>query len=133
MSATRWLIALVISAFGLISYCSTTSQNPITGAKQHISMTPQQEIALGRQLAPQMASQMGGALRGPMAERVRQIGERIVQNSTASRAPYKYDFYLLADPRTVNAFALPGGQVFITEALLRLLKTEDQVACVLGH
>jgi predicted Zn-dependent protease len=133
MYAARWLIALVISAFGLISYCSTTSQNPITGAKQHISMTAEQEVALGRQLAPQMAAQMGGALRGAMAERVRQIGQRIVQRSMASNAPYKYDFYLLADPRTVNAFALPGGQVFITDALLRLLKTEDEVASVLGH
>ena len=133
MSAARWLIALVISAFGLISYCSTTSQNPITGAKQHISMTPEQEVALGRQLAPQMAAQMGGVSRSPMADRVRQIGERVVQGSTAGRTPYKYNFYLLADRRTVNAFALPGGQVFITEALLSLLKTEDQVACVLGH
>jgi predicted Zn-dependent protease len=133
MSAARWLIALVISAFGLISYCSTTSQNPITGAKQHIGMTPEQEVALGRQLAPQMAAQMGGVSRSPMADRVRQIGERVVQRSTAARTSYKYNFYLLADRRTVNAFALPGGQVFITEALLSLLKTEDEVACVLGH
>jgi predicted Zn-dependent protease len=133
MSVARWFIALAISAFGLISYCSTTSQNPITGAKQHIGMTPEQEVALGRQLAPQMAAQMGGVSRSPMADRVRQIGERVVQRSTAARTSYKYNFYLLADRRTVNAFALPGGQVFITEALLSLLKTEDEVACVLGH
>src|SRR4051812_40053848 len=118
MYAARWLIAVVISAFGLISYCSTTSENPITGAKQHVTMTADQEIALGRQLAPQMAAQMGGALRSPMADRVREIGQRIVQRSTAAKTPYKYDFYLLADRRTVNAFALPGGQVFITAALL---------------
>jgi predicted Zn-dependent protease len=80
-----------------------------------------------------MAAQMGGVSRGPMADRVRQIGERVVQGSKASSTPYKYDFYLLADRRTVNAFALPGGQVFITEALLRLLNSEDEVASVLGH
>jgi beta-barrel assembly-enhancing protease len=133
MSSARWLIALVVAAFGFISYCSTTSENPITGEKQHIRMTAEQEVALGRQVAPQMAAQMGGLSRSPMVERVKQIGQRIVQRSSASKTPYKYDFYLLADRRTVNAFALPGGQIFITEALLGLLNSEDEVAAVLGH
>jgi predicted Zn-dependent protease len=133
MYAARWLIAIVIAAFGFISYCSTTNENPVTGAKQHIRITPEQEISLGRQLAPQMASQMGGLSRSPMGERVRRIGERIIERSSGSQSPYKYDFYLLADQRTVNAFALPGGQIFITQALLSLLRTEDQVASVLGH
>lgn len=47
--------------------------------------------------------------------------------------PYKFDFHLLADDRTVNAFALPGGQVFITYALFSQLQTEGQVAGVIGH
>jgi beta-barrel assembly-enhancing protease len=134
MSGARWLIALVVAAFGFISYCSTTSENPITGEKQHVRMTAEQEVALGRQLAPQMAAQMGGVSRSPAAtERVRRIGQRIVERSSASKTPYKYDFYLLADRRTVNAFALPGGQVFITEALLGLLNSEDEIGAVLGH
>ena len=133
MHSARWLIAVIIAAFGFISYCTTTSENPITGEKQHVRLTPEEEIKLGRQLAPEMAAQMGGVSRSPAAEHVRRIGERVVGRSSASRTPYKYSFYLLADPRTVNAFALPGGQVFITEALLGLLKTEDEVAAVLGH
>jgi predicted Zn-dependent protease len=133
MSGARWLIALVVAAFGFVSYCSTTTENPITGEKQHIRMTPEQEVALGRQLAPQMAAQMGGVSRGASIERVRQIGQRVVQRSSASKTPYKYDFYVLADRRTVNAFALPGGQIFITEALLGLLNNEDEVGAVLGH
>ncbi|HSA88366.1 MAG TPA: M48 family metallopeptidase, partial [Burkholderiales bacterium] len=47
--------------------------------------------------------------------------------------PYKFSFHVLADARTVNAFALPGGPIFITEGLLRQLKTEAEVAAVLGH
>jgi beta-barrel assembly-enhancing protease len=133
MHMARWLIALVVAAFGLISYCSTTSENPITGEKQHIKMTAEQEVALGRQIAPQMAAQLGGVLKGPSAERVRRIGERIVAQSSASGTPYKYNFYVLADRTTVNAFALPGGQIFITDALLGLLNTEDELAAVLGH
>jgi predicted Zn-dependent protease len=122
-----------MAAFGVISYFSTTSENPVTGEKQHIRLSPQEEVALGRQLAPQMAAQFGGATKGPGADRVRQVGERIVARSSAANTPYKYSFYLLADAKTVNAFALPGGQIFITQALLGLLKSEDELAAVLGH
>src|SRR6185503_561922 len=51
----------------------------------------------------------------------------------AAKSPYKFGFHVLADPRTINAFALPGGPVFITEGLLRQLKTEAELAGVLGH
>src|ERR687894_197355 len=118
MFAARWIIAMIVAAFGFISYCSTTSENPVTGEKQRVRLTPEQEIALGRQLAPQMAAQLGGLSQSQRREDVRRVGERIVAQSVAARSGYKYSFYLLADRRTVNAFALPGGQIFITEALL---------------
>jgi predicted Zn-dependent protease len=129
----RFVIAVVLALFGLITYYTTTSVNPITGEKQHIRLTPEQEIALGRQLAPQMAAQLGGLSQSAARENVRRIGAQIVAQSAAARSSYKYSFYLLADQRTVNAFALPGGQVFITEALMRLLERDDELAGVLGH
>jgi beta-barrel assembly-enhancing protease len=133
MAAARWLIALVIAAFGTLSYCTNTSDNPITGEKQRVALSAEEEVALGRQLAPQMAAQFGGASASAARERVRQIGARVVSRSSAANTPYQYAFHLLADRKTVNAFALPGGQIFITEALLAMLKTEDEVAAVLGH
>ena len=133
MAAARWVIALIVAAFGLISYFSTSSENPVTGEKQRVRMTAEEEINVGRQLAPQMAAQFGGVSANPARERVKQVGERIVARSSASKTPYKYSFYLLADRKTVNAFALPGGQIFITEALLGLLNSEDELAAVLGH
>jgi predicted Zn-dependent protease len=129
----RFVIAIIIALAGIFSYYTTTSENPITGEKQHIRLTPEQEIALGRQLAPQMAAQLGGLSQSDKRELVRRVGEKIVAQSSASRSPYKYSFYLLADRKTVNAFALPGGQIFITEALLGLLEREDELAGVLGH
>jgi predicted Zn-dependent protease len=51
----------------------------------------------------------------------------------AQQTPYKYEFHLLNDPNTINAFALPGGQIFITYALFSKLENEDQLAGVLGH
>jgi predicted Zn-dependent protease len=128
------IIALVMAAFTLFRYYSNSSTNNITGEKQHIAISAEQEIAMGLQSAPQMAQEFGGVSRNEKATQlVKQVGARIVANSTARQTPYRYEFHLLADPQTINAFALPGGQVFITEALLGRLETEDQLAGVLGH
>ena len=54
-------------------------------------------------------------------------------SSAAGQSPYQFQFHLLNDPETINAFALPGGQVFITEGLLKRLQTDGQLAGVLGH
>src|SRR5947199_356069 len=66
---------------------------------------------------------------------VSEVGRRIVERSDAARSPYvdNFHFHLLNDPRTINAFALPGGQVFITRGLFDRLKNEAQLAGVLGH
>ena len=81
-----------------------------------------------------MASQFGGLYPSQeLQQYVNQVGERVVQQSEATKAGYPYDFYLLRDPQTVNAFALPGGQVFITAALMKRLRSEAQLAGVLGH
>jgi len=130
----RYLIALIIALFSLISYFFSTSENPITGEKQRVALKPEQEIALGYRSAAQMAAQMGGLSRNERAVAVvRRVGEKLARESVAARSPYKFSFNVLADPRTVNAFALPGGPIFITEGLLRLLKTEGELAAVLGH
>ena len=71
----------------------------------------------------------------PRAGLVEEVGRRLVRNSDARKSPYvdNFHFHLLRDPKTVNAFALPGGQVFITEGLLNRLENEAQLAGVLGH
>ena len=129
----RAIIAAIVALFGILSYCTGTSDNPITGEKQRVRLTAEQEVELGRKLAPQMAAQFGGVSSDAGRELVSRVGSRIVAQSAAARTPYKFNFHLLADRKTVNAFALPGGQIFITEALLKLLTSEDEVAGVLGH
>ena len=134
MGRGRLIIAAVIALMAVFTYYSSTSENPLTGEKQRVAMSPEQEIALGYQSAPQMAAQMGGLSRNEKARAlVKQVGERLVAQSVASKSPYKFSFHVLADQKTVNAFALPGGPVFITEGLLRLLKSEAELAGVLGH
>ncbi len=130
----RLLLALGLALFAILSYCGTRSENPVTGEAQYVDMSPDQEIAMGLRAAPRMAREYGGLHpdRGAQAE-VDRVGERIVRRSPAAQSPYRYEFHLLADPETVNAFALPGGQVFITAALYNRLQSEGELAGALGH
>lgn len=131
----RLILAAIIAIIGLVMYFSHSQINPVTGEKQHISLSPSQEIRLGLQSAPAMAQKMGGELPSsdPRTQEVQRVGQLIVLQTEANKGPWKFKFHLLNDPKTVNAFALPGGQVFITLGLLNKLQTEAQLAGVLGH
>jgi predicted Zn-dependent protease len=128
------LAGIVVALVGAASYFASSETNPITHRRQHISLSPQQEIALGLQATPGMEQEYGGTTPDTvLAGYVSSVGNRIVTRSDAGHTPYRYEFHVLRDPRTVNAFALPGGQVFITIGLLRHLGSEAQLAGVLGH
>lgn len=127
-------IALLFGLFGLVSYCTNTVDNPITGEKQRVQLSPQQEVALGLQARSEMAAQYGGLYPDDVLQQyVDRVGAQVIQQSVAKSAPYPFEFHLLRDPQTVNAFALPGGQVFVTAGLLRRLSSVAQLAAVLGH
>ncbi len=128
------LAALFMAGTAAVSYCTLRQDNPITGESQRIGITTEQEIALGLQAVPEVAQQFGGLLNDPqITAGVEEIGQRIVQNSDAAKADYKFKFHVLADDQTVNAFALPGGQIFVTMGMLKLLETKGELAGVLGH
>lgn len=130
----RLLIALIMAGVAVVSYFGTRQLNPVTNEVQHVSMTADQEIGMGLQAAPEMEAEYGGLSSDATAStHVEQVGERIVTRSAAGSTPYKFQFHLLADPRIVNAFALPGGQVFITEGLLQQMHSEGELATVLAH
>ena len=131
---TRIVVGLVIAAISVITYLSSSEFNDVTGEKQYISLTADQEIALGIQAAPEMINEFVVLYPDEDVQQlVDSIGNRLVTNSVASDTPWPFEFYVLDDRNTVNAFALPGGQVFITAALLSELTTEDQIAGVLAH
>jgi predicted Zn-dependent protease len=131
----RLIIVAAIAIFYLVKYFASSEKNPYTGKTQHITITPTDEIRMGLSSVPQMARQYGGLYPSQeYQDLVDRVGNKLVANSSiASRSPYRYEFHLLRDPQTINAFALPGGQVFITYALFSKLENEDQLAGVLGH
>ncbi len=147
----RLLIALAIAAFAFISYYTKPGDlNEVTGEVERVAMADEgEEIQLGLQAKPEMINMHGGPSRNLAAQQqVQQVGWRLLEalnrqlaeynrtNPGANRRnPYEqaFQFTLLSDPKTINAFALPGGQVFVTEALYTKLETEGQLAGVLGH
>jgi predicted Zn-dependent protease len=132
----RLIIGGLIALVTVIGYFARSSFNPVVGRTQHLALSPDQEVALGLQSAPEMAAQFGGLSEDRKGTRaVDDIGYQMaaIGSAAAQGTPYKFEYHLLADPQTVNAFALPGGQIFITQALYDRLQTPGQLAGVLGH
>jgi len=140
----RLIIAAVVALFAIISYYGRPGdENQITGQTQRVAMAEEaDEIRMGLAARQEMAAQFGGVDSDRDAQAlVNKIGEELLRALDESlepggRAnPYReaFTFTLLDDTKTVNAFALPGGQIFITRALLTALETEGQLAGVLGH
>lgn len=129
------IVGLAMAGFQAFKYFTNTQLNEITGESQKVQWTIEEGVQLGLKSAPQMARQHGGLHPDNRAQDyVDQVGYRLVNSvNKIANSGYKFDFHLLQDPNTVNAFALPGGQVFITAALFNKLGSEDQLAGVLGH
>ena len=126
-------MAGLLAVFSVFSYCTNTSHNVVTGEEQRVALSPEEEVMVGREAVPEVLSKYGGLASDELsASRVKRVGKRLVA-PLKDKLPYVYEFHLLEEPDVINAFALPGGQVFITEGLYRQLKTEGQLAGVLGH
>lgn len=130
----RLLIALAIAAFSVLSYCASKSYNPYTGEEQYVAMSKEQEIALGLQAVPEMEQQFGGEDPDQQAQALLdEVCADLITANDLQETEYPFECTLLADTQTINAFALPGGQVFITAALFDQLENVDQLAGVMGH
>lgn len=137
----RLIIAGVIVLISVVSYWSRQEKNLTTGEFQPVGgITIDDEIAIGLQAAPEMIDLHHGESRDLQGRRnVETIAARLLNalyqrvQRAGGKIPYQFQAHLLADSQTVNAFALPGGQVFITEALYKNLQNEAQLAGVLGH
>jgi predicted Zn-dependent protease len=123
-----------LSLLILLGCQEVQSQNQITGRKQFVAMSPAQEVKVGREAAPEVIKQLGGLDPSAKAQAfVAEVGRKVVAKSGALASGYPFEFRVLADPKSINAMALPGGQIFITRGLLDKLDNEAQLAGVLGH
>ncbi|HMR33228.1 MAG TPA: M48 family metalloprotease [Geminicoccaceae bacterium] len=120
-----------VAALALLAAACTPVVNPATGERQFTSMTQADEIALGRQEHPKVLAEYGGAYDQAALQRyVSRIGNRL---AAVSELPDLKFTFTVIDSDIVNAFALPGGYVYVTRGLLALAENEAEVAGVLAH
>ncbi len=107
--------------------CAT---NPATGERQLMLMSEAQEVQLGRQADQDVRRQMGVYKDEALQRYVESIGQRLARASERPNLPWSYT---VVDSPAVNAFALPGGFVYVTRGILPFLRDEAELAGVLGH
>jgi predicted Zn-dependent protease len=124
------LLPLLLGGLTLpgLTGCAT---NPATGESQIQYLSAQEEVRIGEEAAPQFVDQYGGEVPSePVRRYVSNLGQQLAQVSERPDLPW--EFHVLNSP-VINAFALPGGKVFITRGLLSKMTNEAQLAGVLGH
>ena len=107
--------------------CST---NAATGQRQFSLIGEQQEIALGQEEAANAVAQLGRYDDAKLQEYVSGVGKRLAAATEKPDLPWT--FTVVDDP-VVNAFALPGGPIFVTRGILTHLRSEAELVAVLGH
>ncbi len=110
-----------------LSGCAT---NPVTGKQDFVLMSEAEEINLGRKYHQQVTKEMPVYPDRKLGAYIEQVGQRMAR--VGDRPQLQFHFTLL-DSKVVNAFALPGGYIYITRGLLAYLNTEAELAAVLGH
>jgi predicted Zn-dependent protease len=111
----------------LAGACAT---NPATGTKEFSLMSESQEIALGQQMDVQVRQEMGLYNDPELQRYVEHVGLRLARASERPNLPWHF---AIVDEPAVNAFALPGGYIYLTRGMLPFLDNEAQLAGVLGH
>jgi len=118
---------LIMAAATAATGCVT---NPATGARQLILVSERQEIQLGMDADPQISASYGLYPDSAIQQYVRTLGEELA--ATSERPQLPWTFRVVDDP-VVNAFALPGGFIYVTRGIMAYFGSEAELASVLGH
>jgi predicted Zn-dependent protease len=125
MRRARWIPAVALFAGG--AACAT---NPVTGRTQLALISEAQEIQMGQQAAQSVQASIGLVDDAALQSYVQDVGQRMAAASERPQLPWT--FRVVDDP-TPNAFALPGGFVFLTRGMMAHFESEAEMASVVGH
>ncbi len=129
-SVTVYIFILSIGFF--LSGCVTQEYNTATGKEDLIFVTTEKEINLGKKIAESIEKNPDITLDPDplMTERIRRIGEKVARVSDRKEVNYTFN---VVDEDDVNAFALPGGYIFIFRGLIEKTESDDEIASVIAH
>ncbi|MFZ5492644.1 MAG: M48 family metalloprotease [Pseudomonadota bacterium] len=120
--------SLLVAALSVVlAACAT---NPVSGQREMALMSEQQEISIGREMAPKVLQAYGRYEDDALQAYVQGVGEKLAAVSHRPNLVYRFT---VVDSTEVNAFALPGGYIYITRGLLAYMNSEAELAGVLGH
>lgn len=115
----------------VLCFCAGCAINPITGEEDLMFYPEDKDIAMGKKYAPEVEKQLDGKIANEdLQNYIDRIGQKIARVS--QRPDLEYHFVALGDEST-NAFALPGGYVYVLRGMLEKLTSESQLAALLGH
>ncbi len=114
----------------LIAGCGTNVVNPVTGQTERSVMSEQDEITEGRKAHAEVLKEYGVYPDTRLQAYVDGVGQKLAAQS--HRANLKWTFTVLDSPE-INAFALPGGYVYVTRGIMAYLDSEAELAGVIGH
>jgi predicted Zn-dependent protease len=129
MKFPRYLVASCVATVALLG-CGTPTVNPVTGQKERSVMSEEAEIREGAKAHQEVLKEYGVLKNDRLQNYVNDIGQRLAKQS--HRANLKWTFTVLDSPE-INAFALPGGYVYITRGIMAYLDSEADLAGVIGH
>jgi predicted Zn-dependent protease len=110
-----------------LAHCA---QNPVSGRANFVTMSEAQEVQVGRQEDVKVRQEYGVYDNKALQHYVNEVGQRL---GRASHRPHLQYTYVVIDSPEINAFALPGGYIYITRGILAYLNSEAELAAVLGH
>ena len=116
-----------IALLALVAACAT---NPVTGRRELSFMSEAQEIAIAQESDPQIKAEMGVYNDPELQNYVSEIGQRMAAISERPNLPWRFT---IVDVPAVNAFAVPGGGIYITRGIMPFLDSEAELAGVIGH
>ena len=125
-SIRMYLIPILISC---ALYCACV-RNPVTGKRQLALMTESQEIAMGQASHPEVLAEFGAVDNEPLQQYFSRIGNELAKVSHRPNLPWTFT---VVDSPVVNAFAVPGGYIYLTRGILEHMNNEAELAGVLGH
>ncbi len=121
---------ILLALAGALALSAGCAVNPVTGDEELMFFPPEDDVKLGRQYAGPIEKELGGRIADENLQRyVNDVGQKMAR--VCHQPDISYHFTAVED-RMINAFALPGGYVFITRGLLKEMKTEGQLASVNG-
>src|SRR5437867_5073654 len=121
----------VCAAVGFLGTLSGCYRAPGTARDQLIFISEEKEVAMGVRAFREVLRGAPLNENPELNEMVHRVGQRIA--AAANKPEYHWEFAVIQDDRTINAFALPGGKVAVFTGLLKVTKTEGGLATVMGH